>query len=82
MAEQVSSHLSASRTSVYYVRHDGLLYALPFAGGPERRIGSIMPGGSTVEKWIRFTVSPDDSHIIWGMSYSAEMDLEMVTGFR
>jgi Tol biopolymer transport system component len=72
--------LSATRTALYYLRRDdNALYALPFAGGAARRIGTLR---GLAEFHSNFSVSPDDTEVVWTLGESREIDLEMVTDFR
>jgi Tol biopolymer transport system component len=65
--------------ALYLVRRDMALYALPHSGGQARKITSVPPfdsgGHSTWE--TRFTVSPDDSTLVWVRVAPQEIDLEM-----
>lgn len=77
--------IAVSNTALYYFRfEDRALYALPFAGGPARKIGALK-GFETSRQFDlngAFTVSPDDSRIVWTVSDVREVDLEMVPDFR
>jgi hypothetical protein len=70
--------IAVTRKFLYFIRTDMNLYALPLAGGPAEKIGSIpkLQGTGTGPWETRFTVSPDDSAIIWTLTESQEVDLE------
>jgi Tol biopolymer transport system component len=72
--------IAATSRSLYLVRSDRFLYALPFSGGPATKIGRL-PGvdGERIQRWeTRFTLSPDDSSIIWTLAEMPEADLEIL----
>ncbi|MEO8129078.1 MAG: hypothetical protein ABJF23_16825 [Bryobacteraceae bacterium] len=60
------------------------LYALPFAGGRPRKIGTLSPfgGGGGAYLPAGLTVSPDDSRIVWNVGGEREIDLELISNFR
>jgi len=65
---------------LYFIRSDMNLYALPLAGGAAEKRGPIPQlHGSGIGQWeTRFTVSPDDSTIIWTLTDSPEIDIELL----
>ena len=65
--------------ALYTVRRDMALYALPHSGGQARKIISVPPfdSGGHLTWETRFTVSPDDSTLVWVRVAPQEIDLEM-----
>ena len=83
--EGLAGRTAAVTTSaVYFIKaKDQAIYRLPFRGGAAQRVG-VLPvpndGGSIVLSMLGFTVSPDDTRIIWA-TRDLQIDLEMVRGF-
>jgi Tol biopolymer transport system component len=76
---------AVTKSAVYFIKdRDQALYRLPFAGGPAKRLG-VLPvpneGASIILSMLGFTVSPDDTRIIWAMR-DPQIDLEMVRDFQ
>ena len=74
-----------SKKYIYFkLDSDASLYRLPLSGGPARRLGP-MPGveGHPLTRGIvGFTVSPDDSEIIYSLSGEQEIDLQLIRDFK
>jgi Tol biopolymer transport system component len=72
--------IAVTRKFLYFIRGDMNLYALPLAGGPAEKIGTIPKlEGTGIGSWeTRFAISPDDSAIIWTFTEFGEVDLEML----
>jgi Tol biopolymer transport system component len=72
--------IAVTRRFLYFVRADMNLYALPLAGGPVEKIGSMSKflANGTDKYHAQFTVSQDDSAIICTLIESQEVDLELL----
>jgi hypothetical protein len=74
-----------TRKAAYFVRTaDRALCEFPLPGGPARNLG-VLPGFQAApEAWLQlgFTVSPDDSSIVWAIGTGEESDLELIRNFR
>jgi hypothetical protein len=81
----LSYSISSTQTTLYYLRReDKALYGLSYAGGPPRKIGILHPlDESSANPYpATFTVSPDDTRIVWTVGDSPEIDLELIVDFR
>ncbi|MBM3753809.1 MAG: hypothetical protein FJW38_07490 [Acidobacteria bacterium] len=82
IAADVDLFFGASRTAVYFIDRNQILHAAAFAGGPPRRIGPLNVPDTTLRSMIGFSVSPDDSTIVFGNVQTTDTDLELVSGVR
>jgi Tol biopolymer transport system component len=71
--------IAITRRYLYLVRADGL-YALPLDGGALEKIGATaLSEASGIQRWeTRFTVSPDDSSLVFTLTQAEEVDLELL----
>jgi len=78
-----TSRAAATKTSLYFVSDkDRSLYRLPFRGGPARKLGPLpMPSGDPSHVLAGFTVSPDDTKIVWA-TREQQHDLMLIRGFQ
>lgn len=76
---------SVTKLGVYFFRQeDAYLCRLPFDGGPVKQFAALSgpDKNSRLQKMAGFTVSPDDSTIIWAVEEPQQVDLEMIRNFR
>jgi hypothetical protein len=73
-----------TQASLYAIRSDKALYAIPLAGGVACRVPNLPVFDIAGHKvWeTRLAVSPDDSTIIWTSTNTQEIDLEILKPAR
>jgi Tol biopolymer transport system component len=84
LAEELATPFFAvTRKFVYFLKHpDFALHQMPLAGGPARPLGVIPQPEGIRPIVLGISVSPDDSSIVWAITNTQQLDLQLVRDFR
>ena len=76
---------SVTKLGIYFFsQENGYLCRRPFNGGPATQFAALPGHGknASLQKMAGFTISPDDTTIIWAIEDPQQIDLEMIRNFR